>query len=148
MRKLCIATLLMANLCAPAGALRDTAHGTVTKSDDSEIIVAFGEHEGNVTERTVTSGSCKLHWGVLSLGPDGSALLKLEVSSLSASDKWRGQFLLRDKEDNELGNVPSSGTFEVEIKELLPKGVGLVIPMNFEASLFKSISSARMIMEC
>jgi hypothetical protein len=110
--------------------------------------VAFGEHEGNVTDRTVTSGSCKLHWGVLSLGPDGSALLKFEVSSLSASDKWRGQFLLRDNENNELGGVPRSGTFEVEIKELLPKRVGIVIPMSFEAKLFKRIASARMTMEC
>ena len=62
------------------------------------------------------SGFCQLHWGVLSLGSDGSAIWKSEVSSLTATDRWRGQFVLYDNEDNVLGTVPSSGTFDVEVK--------------------------------
>ena len=140
--------LASAAVCEPAMALRDAAHGTVTTSSEFEIVVAFGGHDQNPTDRIVTSGFCQLHWGVLSLGHDGSAVLKLEASSLTATDRWQGQFMLHDKESAALGTIPSSGPFVIEVNEMRPQRTGIVIPLHFDPDLFKRISSVRMAMEC
>jgi hypothetical protein len=102
-------------------ALRDSARGTINMFDDTEIVITFGDRDQTRTDQAVMSGFCQLHWGVLSLGPDGSAIWKSEVSSLTATDRWRGQFVLYDKEDNVLGTVPNSGTFDVEVREVRPR---------------------------
>ena len=110
-----LGVLSAAVLCEPAMALRDSARGTVTMFDDKEIVVTFGEHDQSRTDRAVMSGFCQLHWGVLSLGPDGSAIWKFQVSSLTPTDRRQDQFVLYDKEDDVLGTVPNSGTFDVEV---------------------------------
>jgi hypothetical protein len=135
-------------LCDPAMALRDAARGTVTKSDDTEIVVAFGEHDQSRMDRAVMSGLCQLHWGVLSFGPDGSAIWNFEVSSLTATDRWQGQFVLHDKEDNVLGTIPNLGTFDVEVREVRQRRMEIVMPLQFDPAAFKRIGSVKMSMEC
>ena len=137
-----------AAVCEPAMVLRDAAHGTVTTSSESEIVVAFGEHDQNLTNRIVTSGFCQLHWGVLSLGPDGSAIWKFEVSSLTATDRWQGQFVLYDKEDKVLGTVPTARTFDVAVREARPRRMEIIMPLHFDRAIFKRIGSVKMSMEC
>jgi hypothetical protein len=128
--------------------LPDSAHGTVSRSDDAEIVVAFGEHSESRTDRVVMSGLCHLHWGALSLGADGSALWKSEVSSLATADRWQGQFVLYDKENKVLGTVPSAGTFDVEVKETRPRRMEIIMPLHFDPTVFKRIESVKMSMQC
>jgi hypothetical protein len=142
-----LAALTMA-LCDPAMALRDSTQGLVTKSDDAEIVVAFGEHDPRRTDAVVMSGFCQLHWGVLSLGPDGSAIWKFAVSSLNGADRWQGQFVLHDKEDNVLGTVPNSGTFDIEVREVRPRRMEIVMPLRFNPAVFKRIGAVKMSTEC
>ena len=142
-----LAALVMA-LCDPAMALRDSVQGLVTKSDDAEIVVAFGEHDQSRTDGIVISGFCQLHWGVLSLGSDGSAIWKFEVSSLNDTDRWEGQFVLHDKEDNVLGTVPNSGTFDIQVREVRPRRMEIIIPLRFDPADFTRIGSVKMSIEC
>jgi hypothetical protein len=122
--------------------------GTVSRSNDAEIVVAFGERADSRADRAVTSGFCQLHWGLLSLGSDGTALWKSELSSLTASDRWQGRFELRDKEATLIGTVPRAGTFDVDVREVRPRRLEMIIPLYFERDLFKNIHSVRMLMEC
>ena len=132
----------------PAMALRNSARGTITMFDDTEIVVTFGDRDQTGADQTVRSGFCHLHWGVLSLGPDGSAIWKFEVSSLTGTDRWQGQFVLYDKEDKVLGTVPSVGTFDVEVKEVRPRRMEIIMPLHFDAAVFERIGSAKMSMQC
>ena len=135
-------------LCGPAIALRNSAQGTVTMVDDTEIVITFGERDQNRTDGAVMSGFCQLHWGVLSLGHDGSAIWKSEVSSLNDTDRWWGLFVLYDKEDNVLGTVPNSGMFDVEVKEVRPRRMEIIMPLRFDPDFFARIVSAKMSMQC
>ena len=135
-------------LCGPAIALRDSAQGTVTMVDDTEIVVTFGERDQNRTDGAVMSGFCQLHWGVISLGHDGSAIWKFEVSSLNDTDRWRGQFVLYDKEENVLGTLPNSGTFDVEVRAVRPRRMEIIMPLRFDPAVYERIGSAKMAMQC
>ena len=143
-----IGALAALSLSSSAMALRDTARGTISKADGTEIVVVFGEHPDSRTDRAVMSGFCQLHSGMLSLGNDGSAIWISEVSSLTGTEKWRGRFVLLDKEENALGTVPDAGTFEVEVRELRPRRLEIVVPLHFDPGVFKRISAVKMSMEC
>ncbi len=147
-RAIVIGALIALSLSEPAMALRDSAQGTVSQSDDTEIVVAFGEHPESRTDRAVMSGFCHLHSGLLSLGNDGSAIWKSEVSSLTGIERWHGRFVLLDKEENVLGTVPHAGTFDVEVREVRPRRLEIIVPLLFDPAVFKRISTVKMRMEC
>jgi len=67
-----IGALVALSLASSAVALRDSAHGTISKADDTEIVVAFGEHPESRRDRDVMSGFCQLHSGLLSLGNEAA----------------------------------------------------------------------------
>jgi len=143
-----IGALAALSLASSAVALRDSALGTISKADGTEIVVAFGEHPESRRDRYVMSGFCQLHSGLLSLGNDGSAIWKSEVSSLTGTEKWHGQFLLLDKEENVLGTLPHLGTFDVEVREVRPRRLEIILPLRFDPAVFKRISAVKMSMEC
>src|SRR5688572_23783325 len=135
-------------MCTPAMALRDNAPGTITKSDDTEMVVVFGAREKNALDRSVMSGLCRMNFGVLRVGQDGDAIFKSEISSVNPADKWQGQFSLLDKDGQVMGTLPSVGTFTIAIRELSPRTVTTAIPLKFSPELFKKIHSIIMTMEC
>ena len=143
-----IGGLAVLSLASSAMALKDSAHGTISKADGTEIVVAFGQHPESRRDRDVMSGFCQLHSGLLSLGNDGSAIWKSEVSSLTGTEKWYGQFVLLDKEENVLGALPHVGTFDVEVREVRPRRLEIVIPLHFDPAVFNRISTVKMSMEC
>ena len=148
MKRLCVALIVSASVSAPAFGLRDTTQARITTSDGSRMVAVFGTHEGNPDGMPAESGHCTMHWGVLSLANDGSALLQTDVSSLDTSAKWQGRLLLLDQEGKTVGTLPASGTFTIEIRELRPRRVTMTIPMTFSPESFAKIRSVRMNMEC
>ena len=144
-KRLCVVLALLSSLGAPAMALRDSAQGTLVKSDITEVVVRFGDEK---TDKRVSSGLCTMHRGVLTLWPDGYALFDAEVSSPDTTNTWRGQFVLLDKEVQVLTTLPTSGAFMIEIKGLSPRRVSMLVPMSFSPEVFRRIGSVKMAMEC
>src|SRR5688572_19838332 len=95
-KRICVVLALLASLGTPAMALRDRAQGTIVKSDTTEVVVRFDNH--NNADKRVSSGLCTMHRGVLTVGHDGYALFDAEVSSPDTTNTWRGQFVLLDTE--------------------------------------------------
>jgi len=56
--------------------------------------------------------------------------------------------VLLDKEENVLRTLPHVGTFDVEVREVRPRRLEIVIPLHFDPAVFKRISTVKMLMEC
>ena len=138
MREFALSCVFLAALCVPASGLIETVDGKLTRSGDLEIVAAFGER---------VSGLCKMRMGMITLKSDGTGLVEAEVMSPDPSNKWRGQFILVDKEEKTLGTVPAAGHFTIEIKEIQPRSVAVIMPIAYDASLLKSVSAVKMEME-
>jgi hypothetical protein len=145
-KRICVALALLSSLGAPAMALRDSAQGTIVKSDPTEVVVRFGDEKN--TDKKLSSGLCTMHRGVLTVRPDGYALFDAEVSSPDTTSTWRGDFVILDKEAQVLTTLPTSGAFTIEIKGLSPRKVSMLIPMSFSPDVFRRIDSVKMAMEC
>ena len=139
MRGFALSCVFLASLCVPASGAKETVDGKLTRPGDVEIIAAFGER---------VSGLCKMRMGTITLESDGTALVEVEIVSPDPSSRWRGQFILIDKDQKTLSTIPAAGGFTIEIKEIQPRSVAVVMPITYDATLLKSVSAVKMEMEC